>query len=181
MYKRKATGGKTSTWNGGDAGGSGGGRGGVVGGCPLSFSPLFLFTVTLGQFFRCSLSLFCYSSSSVFFFSFLPLFYNPSLTLFSAFLSLSVPLQKLGSLSLPHGFLSIICQPSPLFFSSSFFSPSLPPAVLPPFIAREHVFFFFSSWGHTAAGRAWLSRRASLSFGGAVGGRPIGGLEGPTP
>ena len=113
--------GKTSTWNGGDAGASEGGRGSVVvGGCPLSYPPLFLFTVTLGQFFRCSLSLFCYSSSSVFFFSFLPLFYNPSLTLFSAFLSLSVPLQKLGSLSLPHGFLSIICQPSPLFFSSFF-------------------------------------------------------------
>ena len=43
-------------------------------------------------------------------------------------------------------------------------------------------FFFFSSWGHATAGRAWLSRRASLSFGGAVGGRPmssVGGLEGP--
>ena len=36
--------------------------------------------------------------------------------------------------------------------------------------------------GHAAAGRARLSRRASLDFGGAVGGQPmslVGGLEGP--
>ena len=54
--------------------------------------------------------------------------------------------------------------------------------------------FFFSLWsqgtGHATAGRARLSKRASLGFGGAVGGRPmssvdglkgpaVGGLEGP--
>ena len=76
-------------------------------------------------FFRRSLSLFCYSSSSAFFFSFLPLFYKPSLMLFSAFSSPFRSLSKSLVLSLPHGFLSIICQPPPLF-SSFFFFPLLP-------------------------------------------------------
>ena len=77
-----------------------------------------------------SLSLLCFSgwfplSSSVFFFSFLPLFYKPSLMLFSAFSSPFRSISKSLVLSLPHGFLSIICQPPPLF-SSFFFFPLLP-------------------------------------------------------
>ena len=68
-------------------------------------------------------------------------------------------------------------------FSSVFFSPFLPS--LPPLFI-EPVSMFFSLWsqgtGHAAAGQARLSRRASLGFGDAVGGRlmsSVGGLEGP--
>ena len=101
-------------------------------------------------------------------------------TLFSASSSLSLPSLLLSSLCLSLLFCFLLSV-SP--FSSL---PPSPSSAVPPLFI-EPVSMFFSLWsqgtGHAAAGRAQLSRRASPSFGGAVGGRPmssVGGLEGPT-
>ncbi|KAJ6953801.1 hypothetical protein NC652_005510 [Populus alba x Populus x berolinensis] len=101
---------------------------------------------------------------------FFPVFFSASSLLLLCLLS---SLLTLFSLLFP-------LSPSSFLFSSPLFRVSSP-------LFIEPVSMFFSLWsqgtGHAAAGRERLSRRAYLSFGGAVGGRPmssVGGLEGPT-